>query len=201
VPDNDPLDIDSDGDGLDDGYEGADINDPFDVNDEINNPTNDLPNTDDTGDPSTTDDVDYRDIDDDNDGNLTFDEDSNENGDWSDDNCDGDIPAVPDYLDPTPCDLIPSGFSPNDDNNNDEFVIPAVSGYPDFGVEVFDRWGNVVYMYNNNGRDVPQWWDGFSNGKLTINKREKVPAGTYFYIIYFNKDGVKPISGWVYVNY
>ncbi|WP_435414535.1 T9SS type A sorting domain-containing protein [Polaribacter aestuariivivens] len=46
---------DTDGDGLDDAFEGANLNDGFDVNDEINDPVNDLPNTNGTGD------VDYRD--------------------------------------------------------------------------------------------------------------------------------------------
>ncbi len=47
--------IDTDGDGLDDAYEGSDKNDGFDVNDEIENPANDLPDED------GTEDVDYRD--------------------------------------------------------------------------------------------------------------------------------------------
>ncbi len=198
-PDVDPIDNDSDGDGLDDGYEGADLNDPFDVNDEINDPSNDLPNFDATGDPATTDDVDYRDIDDDNDGTPTAEEDANENGIFYDDDCDAD--GYPNYLDVIPCDRIPTGFSPNDDGNNDMFVIPAVSGYPDFSVEIYDRWGNIVYKYNNKGKVQPQWWDGFSTGRLTINNNKKVPVGTYFYIIQFNKDDKKPATGWLYVNY
>jgi gliding motility-associated-like protein len=50
---------------LDDGYEGGEINDGFDVNDEIDDPAGDLPNTD------GVDDVNYRDIDDDGDGVTT----------------------------------------------------------------------------------------------------------------------------------
>ena len=53
---------DTDGDGLDDGYEGSNVNDPTDVNDEIDDPANDLPDTD------GTEDVNYRDVDDDGDG-------------------------------------------------------------------------------------------------------------------------------------
>ena len=47
--------VDTDQDGLDDNFEGSNVNDGFDVNDEINTPSTDLPDTD--GD----DDVDYRD--------------------------------------------------------------------------------------------------------------------------------------------
>ncbi|MEO9570720.1 MAG: T9SS type A sorting domain-containing protein, partial [Polaribacter sp.] len=50
---------DSDGDGLDDNFEGSDIYDGFVVNDEIDTPSADLPDTD--SDVYTTGDVDYRD--------------------------------------------------------------------------------------------------------------------------------------------
>ncbi|MEN3325179.1 LamG-like jellyroll fold domain-containing protein, partial [Mariniflexile soesokkakense] len=51
---------DSDGDGLDNIFEGSNLNDPLDVNDEINNPTSSiLPDTD--GDLSSGGDLDYRD--------------------------------------------------------------------------------------------------------------------------------------------
>ncbi|MEM7797589.1 MAG: SdrD B-like domain-containing protein [Chloroflexota bacterium] len=46
---------DTDGDGLDDAFEGNQLNDPSDANDEINNPKRDLPDTDSVAD------VDYRD--------------------------------------------------------------------------------------------------------------------------------------------
>ena len=47
---------DADGDGLDDAFEGSNLNDGFDVNDEINDPAVDLPDTQNPGG-----DVDYRD--------------------------------------------------------------------------------------------------------------------------------------------
>jgi hypothetical protein len=56
VPDQNYTGVDTDGDGLDDGYEGSDVNDGFDVNDEIDVPSEDLPDED------GTEDVDYRDV-------------------------------------------------------------------------------------------------------------------------------------------
>ena len=85
------LGIDTDLDGLDDGYEGIDVNDGFDVNDEINDPSNDLPDTD------GTEDVDYRDTDDDGDGVSTLDEDLDGSGDPFNDDSDND--GQPNYLD------------------------------------------------------------------------------------------------------
>ena len=209
-PDRVSSGTDTDGDGLDDGFEGSDLNDPFDVNDEIGDPSNDLPNRDQDleNDPLFEDIVegdiepDYRDIDDDGDGEPTADEDTDENGDWTDDDCN--LNTVPNYLDPLSCNIVPNGFSPNDDGVNDTFIIPLLTGYPDFRIEIYDRWGNRVYNYENNGKtgNQIQWWDGYSEGRLTLRKDDKrVPVGTYFYIIYFNDGERKPQTGWVYVNY
>jgi len=196
---------DSDNDGLDDAYDGS-IGDFLDPNGlSVNNdPANDLPNRDGDvdgiyGGISQDAEVDYRDTDDDGDGTLTIDEDGNEDGDPTNDNCDED--AFPDYLDYTPCDLVPEGFSPDGDGVNDLLIIPALAQFPNFRMEVYDRWGNIVYEYDNNGRAQPVWWDGFSTGSRTINKGERVPVGTYFYVIEFNQERKAPISGWVYINY
>ncbi|WP_285648805.1 gliding motility-associated C-terminal domain-containing protein [Allomuricauda sp. NBRC 101325] len=93
IPDWTFTGTDTDGDGLDDGYEGSDVNDGFDVNDEIEDPATDLPDRD------GKDDVNYRDIDDDGDGIPTPEEDANGDGDPTNDDTDGD--GTPDYLDPT----------------------------------------------------------------------------------------------------
>ncbi|WP_127140989.1 gliding motility-associated C-terminal domain-containing protein [Flagellimonas marinaquae] len=92
VPDWTYTGVDTDGDGLDDGYEGSDVNDGFDVNDEIDDPATDIPDRDGEGD------VNYRDFDDDGDSIDTPDEDANGNNDPTDDDTDGD--GTPDYLDP-----------------------------------------------------------------------------------------------------
>jgi len=68
------------------------VNDGFDVNDEIDDPANDLPDTD------GTEDVNYRDLDDDGDGTPTEEEDANGDGDPTNDDSDND--GTPDYLDP-----------------------------------------------------------------------------------------------------
>ena len=182
---------DSDNDGLDDAFEGSDKNDGFVPNDEIIDPLLELPNTD------SEDDVDYRDVDDDNDGIDTIDEDDNEDGDPTNDDCDEDL--TPNYLDVTPCNIVPSGFSPNGDGKNDELVVPALSTYMNFEMQVFNRQGNKVYEYKRAGALTVEWWDGRSSGQLNLGD-DVLPAGTYFYLIKFNRDGRKPESGWVYLN-
>ncbi|MFN8348035.1 MAG: gliding motility-associated C-terminal domain-containing protein [Spirosomataceae bacterium] len=71
---------------------------------------------------------------------------------------------------------IPNGFTPNDDGTNDTWEIAGIREYPNCTVEIFNRWGNVIY--SNKGYETP--WDGKWNG-------ETVPVGTYYYQIYLRE--------------
>lgn len=192
------IDSDKDNDGLSDGYEGETQIDT-DVNDEIDDPSIHLPDTDEDGIP------DYRDVDDDDDGILTRDEDTNGNGDLSDDDFDGD--GIPNYLDP---DLQPSDDSgpevvqimtPDGDGNFDTLFINNIDLYPNNMIKIFNRWGVLVFKrkdYDNTSN----YFDGTSMGRATLNQDNKLPAGTYFYIMdYENFSGeMKQKSGYIYIN-
>lgn len=80
---------------------------------------------------------------------------------------------------------IPNTFTPNGDGDNDTWGIPYLEGYPDASVEVFDRWGRLVYSVKNGYPE--RGWDGTSNGK-------PLPMDSYFYIIK-RGDGSDPITG------
>ena len=67
---------------------------------------------------------------------------------------------------------IPSGFSPNADGKNDVWQIDNIFQFPDNVVEVYNRWGELLFM--SKGYAVP--FDGKYNGK-------DLPVGTYYYII------------------
>ena len=97
--------------------------------------------------------------------------------------------------------LIPEGFSPNGDSINDTFEIPGL-GYlfPNFELEIFNRYGNKVFKYSNESRTEPLWWDGFSDGRLTLGSNNILPTGTYYYVLYFNQDNIKPLTNWIYLN-
>jgi len=72
--------------------------------------------------------------------------------------------------------FIPDGFSPNGDGANDLFEIKGVVKFENIGLQVFNRWGNIVYEtknYQNN-------WDG------TLGSGETLPDDTYFYILDMN---------------
>ena len=96
--------------------------------------------------------------------------------------------------------LIPNAFTPNGDGKNDLFIIPGLAQYPNWSLEIHNRYGSKVYMYSNKGSANPQWWDGYSSGDLNLGNK-RVPSGTYFYVLHFNGDNRKPVSGWVYITY
>ncbi len=198
VPDQSFTGTDTDGDGLDDGYEGADVNDGFDVNDEIDDPANDLPDTD------GTEDVNYRDFDDDGDGLDTPDEDVDEDGDPTNDDTDDD--GTPDYLDPIndvpPVEAIEVNqlVTPNGDGRNDFLFIRGVETVPNNSLKIFNRWGVAVYEgtgYNNQNNV----FDGRSKGRSTFSGADFLPAGVYFYIFEYQIDQERiSDSGYLYVS-
>ena len=81
--------------------------------------------------------------------------------------------------------VVHNAFSPNGDGINEKFVIDNINDtncYPDNTVEIYNRWGILVYStkgYNNTSNA----FDGNSNGRLTISQSSGLPAGTYFYIL------------------
>ncbi|NHF61369.1 T9SS type B sorting domain-containing protein [Flavobacteriaceae bacterium TP-CH-4] len=195
IPDVVWIGSDKDDDGLDDGYEGATSID-VDVNDEIDDPFNDLPNTD--GDNES----DYRDIDDDDDGIMTIDEDVNRDGNYANDDSDSD--GIPEYLEPNAMEQEIEVFNiitPNGDGVHDVLTISGLENFPDNTVKIYNRWGVLVYMtkaYNTQGNI----FDGTSEGRATVDADRKLPVGTYFYILDYVDDtgNTKSMSGYLYIN-
>ncbi|MDP2542694.1 gliding motility-associated C-terminal domain-containing protein, partial [Tenacibaculum discolor] len=185
VPDSLPSGNDSDGDGLDDTYDTDNEGTPVDI-----------PDNDGDGIP------DFQDIDDDNDGINTSDENPGDPDPTTNDALDTDDNGIPDYLDPNtkPCGTPYNIMTPGSDGDNDIFFISCVDRpeYSNNTVEIFNRWGNTVYKASGyNNRDIV--FKGISNGRTTINVDEKLPSGTYFYVIDLG-DGSKPKVGWLYIN-
>jgi gliding motility-associated-like protein/uncharacterized repeat protein (TIGR01451 family) len=101
------------------------------------------------------------------------------------------------------CELvIPTGFSPNDDGIQDTWRITCLENYPDARVEIYNRWGNLVFEKDNFGNpDVhgaDAWWSGYSSKKWTFGN-DKLPASTYFFILDLN-DGNEPLTGHLFLN-
>ncbi len=184
-----------DGDGLNDGYEGEFTVDD-DVNDEIDDPYNDLPNTD--GDEESN----YRDADDDNDGIASKDEDLNLDSDYANDDSDGD--GTPEYLEPNAQEdelEVINVLTPNNDGLNEYLRIIGIENYPDNTVKIYNRWGVLVFStraYDNEGNV----FDGSSDGRVTVSPDKKLPVGTYFYILDYkdNLGQTKTLTGYIYIN-
>ncbi|WP_225034867.1 MULTISPECIES: gliding motility-associated C-terminal domain-containing protein [Winogradskyella] len=91
---------------------------------------------------------------------------------------------------------IPQGFSPNNDTKNDWFNIQDVYDiFTEHELQIYNRYGELIFVGNN---ETP--WDGTTNRGLN-NIGNKVPVGTYYYILNLNDPNYKPFMGWVYVNY
>ncbi|MBN1183753.1 MAG: gliding motility-associated C-terminal domain-containing protein, partial [Bacteroidales bacterium] len=75
-----------------------------------------------------------------------------------------------------------TGFTPNNDYQNDYWEILGAEYYPDIIVEVYDRWGKMVYKSKSDGyfNNMPDHrWNGESL------KGKALPMDSYFYIITF----------------
>ncbi|MBQ4914419.1 gliding motility-associated C-terminal domain-containing protein [Maribacter sp. MMG018] len=188
---------DKDDDGLDDGFEGA-ITVDVDVNDELDDPYQQLPNTD------NDEESDYRDTDDDDDGIETIDEDLNLDGDYANDDSDND--GIPNYLD---SDLerqeeaveVFNVITPNGDGVHDVLRIDGLENYPNNTIRIYNRWGVMVFMTKAYGTQG-NLFDGTSQARATIEKENKLPVGTYFYILDYEEPNgkMKQLSGYLYIN-
>jgi gliding motility-associated-like protein/uncharacterized repeat protein (TIGR01451 family) len=93
------------------------------------------------------------------------------------------------------CLTIYNEFSPDGDGVNETFVIDCLERFPNNKLEVFNRWGNVVYSKRGYLND----WNGSSNGRAVINKSDELPVGTYYYVLDLG-NGSDPRVGWLYIN-
>ena len=187
-PDVTPSGNDADNDGLDDAFDSTPNGGYDDANGAFvdSDPRNDLNNTDGDEEP------DYRDLDDDNDDIITGPD--LINGDFDND-------GIPDYLDSDPRKIkIFNGVTPDGDGRNDFFIIQGIENFENT-VSIFNRWGVEVYNtenYNNGNRA----FRGISEGRVTVAQGEKLPEGTYFYVIEYINDQNETVqlAGYLYIN-
>lgn len=77
------------------------------------------------------------------------------------------------------------GLSPNGDGINDVWTIPGIEQFPDAVVEIYNRWGELLFR----SVGYTQKWDCKYNGS-------DLPVGTYYYVINLNSPLFKdPVTG------
>jgi gliding motility-associated-like protein len=92
--------------------------------------------------------------------------------------------------------VIPDGFSPNDDSINDVFTIENLRDlYPNFTLEIYNRFGNILYKGGINTPD----WNGTSEKGITLED-SVLPVGVYFFVLEFNDNNKNPIQGRIYLS-
>jgi gliding motility-associated-like protein/uncharacterized repeat protein (TIGR01451 family) len=93
------------------------------------------------------------------------------------------------------CLVVYNEFSPNGDGVNDFFKIDCISRYPNNSLQIYNRWGNIVYQTRSYKND----WDGTPNGRAMVQPEDQLPVGTYYYILDLG-DGSEPRTDWLYLN-
>jgi gliding motility-associated-like protein len=77
-------------------------------------------------------------------------------------------------------------ITPDGNGSNDNFIIFCIGDYPDNHLEIYNRWGQLVYEVDNYDND----WEGKSL------KGEDLPEGPYYYVLeYDTPDGFIQTKG------
>ncbi|AYN03532.1 gliding motility-associated C-terminal domain-containing protein [Flavobacterium sp. 140616W15] len=94
-----------------------------------------------------------------------------------------------------------NAMSANGDSKNERFYIQGIECYPDNTVEIYNRWGILVFdreNYNNEERA----FRGISEGRTTVKQSDGLPDGTYYYILKYKDTDSNPYqqAGYLYLT-
>jgi gliding motility-associated-like protein len=86
--------------------------------------------------------------------------------------------------------------SVNNDTYNETFFIGGLRNiFLDYKVEVYNRWGRLIWTGNQDKED----WDGYVKDGVGS---KNAPDGTYFYLLFLNDiDYPQPLKGFLYLNH
>lgn len=86
--------------------------------------------------------------------------------------------------------VIYNGVSPDGDGINDYLMIDNIEYFPENNVTIYNRWGRKVYETKNyNSKN--NVFVGVAEGNGIVGSGEKLPAGTYYYVVeyLYDRDG------------
>lgn len=86
-------------------------------------------------------------------------------------------------------------MTPNGDGINDRLVIEGIENSPNNTLQIFNRYGVLVYSKQNYIDE----FDGTSNRESVISRGSGLPSGIYYYIIILN-DLEKKHQGYLYLT-
>jgi len=78
--------------------------------------------------------------------------------------------------------IVPTIITPNGDGYNDTWQITNIESYNDVHIEIYDRWGDMIFTFDGTGleyTDTDNQWDGTFNGKT-------LPFSSYVFIVTLN---------------
>lgn len=76
--------------------------------------------------------------------------------------------------------------STNGNDKNDYLLIDNIDRYPNNQIEIFNRYGVKVYETTNYGSNG-NFFKGYSEGRATVSGSNKLPSGTYYYVLFYEK--------------
>ncbi|MCX6261250.1 MAG: gliding motility-associated C-terminal domain-containing protein, partial [Bacteroidia bacterium] len=85
--------------------------------------------------------------------------------------------------------IIQTLLTPNDDGNNDFFIIKGLESLGKTRLNIFNRWGAIVYVNDNYMNN----WDGRDN------KGNMLEDDTYFYIL--KPEKIATIKGYIVIKH
>ncbi|MGB5668150.1 MAG: gliding motility-associated C-terminal domain-containing protein, partial [Maribacter sp.] len=86
-------------------------------------------------------------------------------------------------------------LTPNGDGQNDLLVLDGIEKSPSNSIQIFNRYGVMVYSKTNYQND----FNGVSNRNSVINKGSGLDSGIYFYIVTLN-DLRQKHQGYMYIS-
>ncbi|MEM6894361.1 MAG: gliding motility-associated C-terminal domain-containing protein, partial [Bacteroidota bacterium] len=94
------------------------------------------------------------------------------------------------------CLTVYNEITPNEDGLNDVFFIECIDQYPNNMLQIFNRWGTKVHEAKNYNND----WSGTTQNSMNFSSSEKLPVGTYYYILQYGDGQTKTKTGWLYIT-
>lgn len=86
-------------------------------------------------------------------------------------------------------------MTPNGDGVNDTLVIEGIENSPNNNIQIFDRYGVMVYSRQNYNND----FNGISNRESVLSRNKGLASGIYYYIITLNDLNIRH-QGYLYLT-